>query len=451
MPRRSPHQVPVMTSGTEPHLDRARSDALFSRALDVMPGGVSSPVRAFGAVGGRPLFVERAAGAHITDVDGNTYLDFVMSWGPLILGHAHPDVVQAIQDQAGRGTTYGAPHLGELELAELVRDCYPVAERVRFTSSGTEAAQSAIRLARAVTGRPRVVKFEGCYHGHCDATLVAAGSGAITLGQPSSAGVPPEVAGLTTVVPLDDEGALRRLVFERGREIAVIAVEPIPANNGLLLQRPEFLRLLRELADECGALLLFDEVISGFRVARGGAAEIYGVRPDLVAFGKILGGGLPCGAFAGPESAMAHLAPTGKAYHAGTLSGNPLAMAAGLATIRALADGTVHRRLEGLGARMQEGLAREIGARGLGARVRLVRQGSLFWFAFGEGEPPRRADGIPADVADVYARFFHGCLRRGVHLAPSAYEVGFLSTAHTEADIDRAVGVFGEALAEACA
>jgi len=424
-----------------------RSHELFERALQAMPGGVSSPVRAFRAVGGTPLFVDRAEGAHLTDVDGNTYLDFVMSWGPLILGHANPAVVDAVQTQTARGTTYGAPHVGELELAELVRACYPVAERVRFTSSGTEAAQSAIRLARAVTGRSRIVKFDGCYHGHCDAMLVAAGSGAITFGEPSSAGVPPEVAGLTSVCPLDDDDAIRSLMKQCGDEVAVIAIEPVPANNGLLLQRPAFLELLRDLADDHGALLLFDEVISGFRVGPGGAAAHYGIDPDLVAFGKILGGGLPCAAFGGTAEAMAHLAPLGKAYHAGTLSGNPLAMAAGLAQIGALQDGEVHAQLERLGARLQQGVEEVIAAHEL--PVRMVRLGSLFWFSFSSDEPPRRAADIPASCADVYAKFFHACLARGVHLAPSAYEVGFLSTAHTDDDIDRAVAVFGEALREA--
>ena len=412
-----------------------------------MPGGVSSPVRAFRAVGGTPLFVDHAKGAYLTDADGNTYLDFVMSWGPLILGHAHPKVTGAIAEQVLRGTTYGAPHVAELELAELVRECYPTAERVRFTSSGTEAAQSALRLARAATGRSRIVKFDGCYHGHCDAMLVAAGSGAITFGEPSSAGVPDEIANLTSVVPLDDEGAIRELMKECGHEVAVIAIEPIPANNGLLLQRREFLQLLRELCDEYGALLLFDEVISGFRVGPGGAAAHYGVQPDMVAFGKILGGGLPCAAFGGPADVMSHLAPLGKAYHAGTLSGNPLAMAAGIAQISELADGEAHARLEALGQRLQEGVEQAL--RGEGLPISMVRVGSLFWFCFDQGDPPRRADRIPSSCAEPYAKFFHACLRRGVHLAPSAYEVGFISTAHSEEDIDRAAHVFAESLREA--
>lgn len=439
-----------MTHASPPGaLDHSQSRELFTRALEAMPGGVSSPVRAFRAVGGTPLFIERAEGAQLTDVDGNSYLDFVMSWGPLIHGHAYPPVCEAIAAQTTRGTTYGAPHKAELELAEMVRKCYPVAQRVRFTSSGTEAAQSAVRLARAVTGRPRIVKFDGCYHGHCDAMLVAAGSGAVTFGEPSSAGVPQEIAGLTSVVPLDDEDAIRSLMRACGSEVAVIAIEPVPANNGLLVQRREFLQTLRVLCDEYGALLLFDEVISGFRVAPGGAAELYGIEPDIVAFGKILGGGLPCAAFAGSEAAMGHLAPLGKAYHAGTLSGNPLAMAAGLAQIGDLQDGLVHQRLEELGARLEEGVVRSV--RDAGHPAGMVRVGSLFWFHFGEGDAPRRADQIPAACAEPYARFFHACLERRVHLAPSAYEVGFLSAAHSDDDIDEAIRVFDAALKEAFA
>ncbi|MEM7199645.1 MAG: glutamate-1-semialdehyde 2,1-aminomutase [Planctomycetota bacterium] len=429
--------------------DPATSQELFARARDAMPGGVSSPVRAFGAVGGSPLFVQRAEGARIYDVDGNDFLDYVMSWGPLILGHAHAATVAAIAEQASRGTSFGAPHLAELELAETVRGVYPGVERVRFTSSGTEAVQSAVRLARAATGRSHIVKFEGCYHGHGDGMLVAAGSGAITLGQPSSAGVPADIAGLTLVLGLDDVTPLRALMRGRGGEVAAIVVEPMPANNGLLLQRPEFLQAIRELATDHGALVLFDEVISGFRVARGGAAELYGVEPDLVTFGKILGGGVPCGAFAGRSELMEQLAPNGPTYHAGTLSGNPLAMVAGLETIRALADGRVYGELEELGARMEEGVARIV--RDGGFPVRLVREGSVFWLSFSADQPPRRADQIPEGAAEPYAKFFRGCLSRGVCLAPSAFEVGFLSAAHRPADIDETVDVFAAALRDAFA
>ena len=314
----------------------AQSAALFERAKRLMPGGVSSPVRAFGAVGGTPRFVASASGSKLKDVDGVEYLDFVQSWGPLILGHAHPEVVSEVQRVAANGLTYGAPHKGEIELAGRVKDAYPGVERVRFTSSGTEATMSAIRLARGVTGRLRLLKFSGCYHGHADGLLVAAGSGAVTFGEPTSAGVPAGIAALTSVLPLDDEAALESWFAAHGSECAGVILEPVPANNGLLLQRPEWLAKLRELTEQHGAILIFDEVISGFRVARGGAAERYGITPDLVTFGKILGGGMPCGAFAGPAKWLDQLAPLGPVYHAGTLSGNPLAMAAGSATLRTL-------------------------------------------------------------------------------------------------------------------
>lgn len=417
---------------------------LFERACKVMPGGVSSPVRAFRAVGGTPRFVDHAAGARFVDVDGKSYLDFVMSWGPLLLGHAPKAVIAAVQEAAARGTSYGAPHLGEVRLAELVIASYPGLERVRFTSSGTEATQSAIRLARGVTGRDRIAKFAGCYHGHADGLLVAAGSGAATLGQPSSAGVPPAIAALTSVLPLDDDDALRGYFARHGHETAAVIIEPVPANEGLLLQRREFLQLLRELCTAHGTMLIFDEVISGFRVARGGAAELYGIRPDLATFGKILGGGLPCGAFAGRAELLEQLAPNGKTYHAGTLSGNPLAMAAGTAMLQALADGSVHRTLEARGAQLQAGIDKAIAAHRW--PLRFERLGSLFWFAFGATATVRRQDRIPPGGAERYAKFFHGCLERGVYLAPSAFEVGFVSTAHGEAEIREAIEVFTAAL-----
>ncbi|GAB4153893.1 MAG: glutamate-1-semialdehyde 2,1-aminomutase [Planctomycetota bacterium] len=427
----------------------SRSGELFERAVRVMPGGVSSPVRAFRAVGGSPLFVEGARGSRIIDEDGNEYLDFVMSWGPLIFGHADEGQLAAIRAAAEKGTTYGAPHEVEVELAELVQKSHPCAERVRFTSSGTESVQSAIRLARGATGRDRIAKFAGCYHGHSDGMLVAAGSGAVTLGHPSSAGVPKAVAELTSVLPLDDDEALEAYMEAHGGETALVLIEPVPANNGLLLQRREFLQKLRDLTLRHGALLLFDEVISGFRVGLGGAAELYGICPDLATFGKVIGGGLPCGAFAGRADLMERLAPNGPVYHAGTLSGNPLAMAAGRHTLAAMQDRAVFARLEELGARLERGVERSIADRKL--PVRFVRQGSLFWFSFGDREPPRRDDRIDRTSAEVFGRFFHLCLERGVHLAPSAYEVGFLSTAHSEDDVDFASSVFSEALHLACA
>ena len=419
-----------------------RSEALFQAACKALPGGVSSPVRAFQAVGGTPLFIDKAAGSHFTDADGNQFLDFVGSWGPLILGHAHPEILAVVEEAAAKGLTYGAPHATEVALAQRVAASYPGVERVRFTSSGTEATMSAIRLARGVTGRSRFVKFEGCYHGHSDGLLVAAGSGAVTFGQPSSSGVPAEIAALTSVLPLDDCDALRDFMHREGSEIAAIIIEPIPANNGLLLQRQEFLDTLRQLTTESGTLLIFDEVISGFRVGMGGAAELYGIQPDLVTFGKIIGGGMPVGAFAGPASHFEHLAPLGGVYQAGTLSGNPVAMAAGLKTLEILDRDHVHATLEQLGQRLETGVREAIEPYPIG----FVRQGSIFWFHFGDGPVPRTAAGVHSDGAKPYGRFFNSLLAEGVYLAPSAYEVGFLSTAHTADDIDLAVHAFRTAL-----
>ena len=418
---------------------------LFERALKTLPGGVSSPVRAFGAVGGVPRFIAQAKGAHFEDADGNSYLDFVLSWGPLILGHAHEEVVAAVQEAAARGLSYGAPHEEEVALAELVVQSYPGIERVRFTSSGTEAVMSAIRLARGVTGRSRVVKFSGCYHGHSDGLLVAAGSGAVTFGEPSSAGVPQDIAALTTVLGLDDAEQFTEFMANAGDEVAVVVIEPIPANNGLLLQRRAFLETLQQVTRKHGALLLFDEVISGFRVARGGAAELYDIRPDLAAFGKVIGGGMPVGAFAGSADAMANLAPAGKVYQAGTLSGNPVAMAAGRTTLEVLERDSVRERLETLGQRLEAGVGDILEA---GYPVSFSRQGSIFWLHFGDGPPPRCSEAVAKDGAECYARFFHACLDRGLYLAPSAYEVGFLCAAHTGEDIDLALDVFRSALAK---
>src|SRR5450432_2109442 len=326
-----------------------RSDALYERACRVIPGGVSSPVRAFRAVGGTPLFMERGAGARIFDADGRGYLDLVCSWGPLIAGHAHPAVVSAVSAALTRGTTFGAPCAAEVELAERVVAAYPAAEQVRFVSSGTEAVMSAIRVARAFTGRDLIVKFAGCYHGHADHLLVAAGSGLATFGRPSSAGVPATFVAATRVLPLDDEEALRTLFAVEGDRIAAVIIEPTPANHGLLLQRRAFLQLLRATTARHGTLLIFDEVISGFRLARGGVAELTGITPDMATFGKVIGGGMPVGAFGGSRGVMAHLAPDGDVYQAGTLSGNPVAMAAGLTTLDLLSSTAVWHRLEELG------------------------------------------------------------------------------------------------------
>ena len=419
----------------------------FERALRVLPGGVNSPVRAFRAVGGTPLFVRAASGTTIEDVDGRAYLDFVGSWGPLVLGHAHPEVVAAVAAAAGRGTTYGAPCPEEVELAETIVASYPGLEQVRCVSSGTEAVMSALRLARGATGRDLVVKFSGCYHGHADPLLVAAGSGLATFGRPSSAGVPAATAALTRVLPLDDEPALDELFAREGDRIAALIVEPVPANHGLLLQRTEFLRRLRLRTREAGALLVFDEVISGFRLARGGAAELYGVTPDLATFGKVIGGGLPVGAFGGSRELMAELAPLGGVYQAGTLSGNPLAMAAGLATLRALERDGVREKLGALGDALERAVAPVLAAAPTPAR--LVRLGSLFWISLQEGEAPRRAEDVDAAAAARYAPLFHALLERGIALAPSAFEVGFLSAAHTVEHVERLAAELGRAFERA--
>jgi glutamate-1-semialdehyde 2,1-aminomutase len=432
-------------SSIHPTPTLAQSTALFARAQRVLPGGVSSPVRAFGAVGGSPPVIAAARGAHTTDVDGNSYLDFVGSWGPLILGHAHSRVSAAISAAAAKGTTYGAPTREEILLAERVTSIYPGLEKVRFVSSGTEATMSAIRLARGVTGRDLVLKFAGCYHGHADHLLVAAGSGLATFGQPSSAGVPASFAACTLVLDLDDEEAFDALMDERGHELAAVIVEPIPANNGLLVQRPEFLNKLRLRTAEVGALLIFDEVINGFRVARGGAAELYGITPDLATFGKVIGGGLPVGAFGGRAAYMDQLAPLGPVYQAGTLSGNPVAMAAGLATLDVLDEQQAWQRLEELGHELEQRIAPVLAAAPFPAR--LVRVGSIFWMSLQAGEPPRRADAIQGSAAALYAPLFHGLLERGISLAPSAYEVGFLSLAHESQDLERFARALSDTLA----
>jgi glutamate-1-semialdehyde 2,1-aminomutase len=415
----------------------------MARAERVIPGGVSSPVRAFGAVGGTPLVLRSGAGAELVDVDGRRYVDFVCSWGPLILGHAHPEVRDAIAEVAARGTSFGAPCEAEIELAERIVAAYPGLEQVRFVSSGTEATMSAIRVARAATGRDAVVKFAGCYHGHADHLLVAAGSGLVTFGRPSSAGVPEAFARETLVLPLDDEERLTDLLRKEGHRIAAVIIEPLPANNGLLVQRPEFLATLRRETERAGALLIFDEVVSGFRIARGGAAERYGITPDLATFGKVIGGGLPVGAFGGRRALMRQLAPLGPVYQAGTLSGNAVAMSAGLMTLRVLEREGGWTRLESIGQALEDRLVPLLAASPFPAT--LVRVGSLFWLSLQAGDPPRSPDAINAGAAARYARVFHALLDAGVALAPSAYEVGFLSLAHEARHLDR----FADALARA--
>jgi len=399
----------------------------MARASRLFPGGVNSPVRAFGAVGGSPRMIERAAGARLWDVDGNEYVDYVGSWGPMILGHAHPAVVEAVQQAAARGTSYGAPNPLEVELAEEIVAAMPSIERLRFVSSGTEAAMSALRVARGFTGRSKVIKMSGGYHGHADGLLVQAGSGAAGIGRPTSAGVTQVVAADTLVAPYNDLPAVERLLDDHRGEVAALIVEPVAANMGLVLPDPGYLDGLRRLTADHRALLVFDEVITGFRVSRGGAQALYGVKPDLTVLGKIIGGGLPVGAYGGRADVMALVAPDGPVYQAGTLSGNPLAMAAGLATLRELSD-EVYERLERYGARLEAGLAEA------GAVSRVTRIGSLLTVFF--------------DDDQRFARFFHAMLEREVMLPPSQQEAWFISAAHGEAELVQTVAAARAALSE---
>ncbi|MGH8200023.1 MAG: glutamate-1-semialdehyde 2,1-aminomutase [Steroidobacteraceae bacterium] len=424
-----------MRDSPEGTAGQIHSEQLYQRATRVIPGGVNSPVRAFRAVGGTPLFFVSGRGSQLTDSDGRSYLDFVGSWGPLILGHAHPAVVAAVTQAARQGTTFGAPCPAEVELAERVVASYPGIEQVRLVSSGTEAVMSAVRLARAYTARDLIVKFSGCYHGHADHLLVAAGSGLATFGRPSSAGVPAAFTGCTRVLPLDDEAAVEALIASEGRQIAAVIIEPVPANHGLLPQRKEFLERLRALTRDGGALLIFDEVISGFRLARGGAAERLGIVPDLATFGKVIGGGMPVGAFAGPRRIMARLAPDGDTYQAGTLSGNPVAMASGIATLDVLAAENGWERLEALGAQLERLLQPVL--RAAPFPMHLVRVGSLFWLSLYESGAPRTAVTLSQQAVGRFAALFHAMLAEGIYLPPSAYEACFLSLAHTSADLER--------------
>jgi glutamate-1-semialdehyde 2,1-aminomutase len=412
------------------------SDTLFDKACQIIPGGVNSPVRAFRAVGGHPVFFARGQGAMLYDVDGNAYIDYVCSWGPLILGHAEPSIVREVQAAAADGTSFGAPNPHEIELARLVVDAVPGIEKVRMVNSGTEATLSALRLARGFTGRDLIVKMDGCYHGHVDALLVKAGSGVATLGIPGTPGIPARVAEQTLVLPYNDLDALARLVRERGKDIACVIVEPVAANMGVVPPKPGYLEGVRDLTERAGIVLIFDEVITGFRVARGGAQERYRVTPDLTTLGKILGGGLPIGAYGGREEIMDRVAPDGPVYQAGTLAGNPLAMRAGAAMLRALREPGVYERLQAASARLEAGLARAVAESGL--PVRLARVGSLMTLFFSGREPVDWASVADADTR-MYARFFRGMLERGVYLAPSQFEAAFVSLAHTDAIIDRTI------------
>lgn len=426
-----------------------RSKALLERAMKVIPGGVNSPVRAYGAVGGEPPFVVKGEGCRVTDADGRTYIDFVGSWGPMLFGHADPEVIDAVTRSAASGTSFGAPTEAEVELAETIVRFVPSVEKVRLVSSGTEAAMSAVRLARGATGRDKIVKFEGCYHGHGDAFLIRAGSGAATFGVPSSPGVPAGTARDTLSARFNDLASVRSLFEEDPRGIAAVIVEPVAGNMGCVPPAEGFLAGLREICREQGALLIFDEVITGFRLARGGAQELFDVRPDLTVMGKILGGGLPLGAYGGRSDLMEQVAPVGPVYQAGTLSGNPLATAAGLAMLRRIErTPDLYARLDSLTQRLTGGLSRLLEE--IGVPLSLTRAGSLFTLFFSTTHPTDWDTVKTADAAR-FGRFFLGMLRRGIYLAPSQFECGFLSYAHTEHEVDATLDAARESLREALA
>ncbi len=414
---------------------RNRSDELFARAVEVMPGGVNSPVRAFRAVGGTPRFIKSASGAMIIDADGRAFIDYVGSWGPMILGHGDPEIVAAVQEAAARGTSFGAPSELEVQLAEEIIDAVPSIEMVRLVSSGTEATMSAIRLARGVTGRNKLVKFEGCYHGHADSLLVKAGSGVATLGLPDSPGVPSSLAQLTLTVPFNNAEALEA-VFNQHADIAAVIIEPVVGNMGCIPPREGYLEAVREVTSKHGGLLIFDEVMTGFRLSRGGAQELYGVTPDITTLGKIIGGGLPVGAYGGSRDLMKNIAPAGPIYQAGTLSGNPLSMTAGLVTLRRLRDRSLYETLERATAKLCAGLFGAAAAAGI--QTVTNRVGSM-WTSFFTGEPVHDWTSAKKSNRELYGRFFHAMLDEGVYLAPSQFEAAFVSVAHTDEIIDQTI------------
>lgn len=415
---------------------RTRSEAAFEEACKVLPGGVNSPVRAFKSVGGNPVFIEKAKGAYLWDIDGNQYVDYVGTWGPAILGHAHPQVIQRIQQAAELGTSFGAPTLIETELAQLVIDMVPSIEKVRFVNSGTEAVMSAIRLARAYTGRTKIIKFEGCYHGHSDYLLVKAGSGASTHGVPDSAGVPASTASETLNASFNDLESVQKLLEEYPQQVAGILIEPVAGNMGCIPPEPGFLEGLRKLADESGACLIFDEVMTGFRVAAGGAQQAFGVTPDITCLGKIIGGGLPVGAYGGKKDIMAKVAPEGPMYQAGTLSGNPLAMAAGLETLKLLNQPGVYETLQKTTALLGKELADLLTRKGIPHYI--TQAGSMTTLFFTDG-PVKNYQDVCQFNRERFNRFFWGMLNNGVYLAPSQFETGFVSLAHTESDIAKTI------------
>lgn len=420
-----------------------KSAELFERAVELMPGGVNSPVRAFRGVGGTPRFIRSASGATMTDVDGNTYIDYVGSWGPMILGHADPQMIDALHEALARGTSFGAPNELEVELAEEVIDAVPSIEMVRMVNSGTEATMSAIRLARGVTGRNKLVKFEGCYHGHGDSLLVKAGSGVATLGLPDSPGVPAQLAQSTLTVPFNDSDALAD-VFAKHDDIAAVIIEPVVGNMGCVPPEPGYLESVREITERANALLIFDEVMTGFRVARGGAQQLYGIRPDITTLGKIIGGGLPVGAYGGSKDLMRNIAPAGPIYQAGTLSGNPLAMTAGLVTLRRLRDGAVYDRLEQATSRLCAGLKDAAGEAGVETVTNRV--GSM-WTSFFNHDAVTNWSTAATSDREKYGKFFHAMLDEGVYLPPSQFEAGFVGLTHTDELIDRTIEASRKAFA----
>jgi glutamate-1-semialdehyde 2,1-aminomutase len=412
------------------------NDALFARASQIIPGGVNSPVRAFRSVGGTPRFFTHAKGPHFWDAEGKRYIDYVCSWGPMILGHAHPKVVKAVTQAAERGLSFGAPTEAEIEIAELVCKLVPSIEQVRFVSSGTEAGMTAIRLARGATGRNKIIKFEGCYHGHADALLVKAGSGALANGHPTSAGVPKEVVANTLVLDFNDPEGLTRAFKKHGKEIAAVMVEPVAGNMNLVPATPAFLHTMRALCTQYGALCVFDEVMSGFRVALGGAQAMYGIEPDITVLGKVIGGGLPVAAFGGKKSVMRHLSPLGAVYQAGTLSGNPVAVAAGLATLKEIQHPEFYNELGNRTSLLADGIANAARAAGVPMSTRAV--GSMFGVYASATPPNNFAEVMQADTT-LFNRFFHAMLDKGVYLAPSAYEAGFTSIAHSAVEINETI------------
>jgi len=417
------------------------SHSLWERAIRHIPGGVNSPVRAFRGVGGEPFFAIRASGCTVTDADGRDYVDFVGTWGPAILGHAPQVVTDAVRESALSGTSFGIPNPLEVEMAETICRMVPSVEKVRMTNSGTEAVLSAIRLARGFTGRDRIVKFEGCYHGHVDSLLVKAGSGALTLGQPDSAGIPDSLASLTSTVPFNDQEAIRRIFNEKGSEIACVILEPVPANAGLYLPLPGYLEGVRTLCRDHGALLIFDEVMTGFRLGPGGAQELFGITPDLTTMGKVIGGGLPVGAIGGRADIMDFLAPDGPVYQAGTLSGNPLALSAGLAQLREMERLGGWRILEERGAELEEAMRGAVKNKDLSFQ----RIGSMFCLYFRKGPVLNLADAKKSDTS-AFARFFHGALDSGIYIAPSQFEAGFLCTAHDSGTLEKCAASFSSIL-----